>query len=184
MANEAGFYNIPVSGSLAYDFTAVPSWPERGWGPRRDEEKVVIPAAPRTQERVAAGARVKSRQTVSPAAVLGFLCAAILLVFTLMAKIQLTEVTDQAVMLETRLAELETEQARLLIEYESAFNFTEIEEYATNMLGMQRPREEQMIYLHSAVPDKAVVLNSSAEKDKSLSEEIAEVFDFIGEYFR
>lgn len=185
MPNRDEFFNIPVSGSLAYDFTAQPDLtPEREWSwPGEDERKVVIPAAPRVEERAVRRHAVRSRQTVSPAAIIGFACAAVLLVFTLMAKIQLTAVTDQSVELENTLAELKTEQARLQIEYESAFNLTEIEEYATRELGMQRPREDQIYYLQGSAPDKAVVLEDTQE-EKGFFDRLYEMLDFIGEYFR
>lgn len=185
MPNRNEFFDIPVSGSLAYDFTAQPEFPrEREWGwPVEDERKVIIPAAPRVEERTARRPMVRSRQSVSPAAIIGFACAAVLLIFTLMAKIQLTAITDQSVALESTLAELKIEQARLQIEYESAFNLTEIEEYATRELGMQRPREEQIFYLQGSAPDKAVVIENTQE-EKGFFDRLYEMLDFIGEYFR
>ena len=185
MPSKNEFFDIPVSGSLAYDFTAQPELTrEHEWGwPGEDERKVVIPAAPRVEEQAARRHMVRSRQSVSPAAIVGFACAAVLLVFTLMAKIQLTAVTDQSVALENTLAELKTEQARLQIEYESAFNLTEIEEYAIRELGMQRPREDQTFYLQGSAPDKAVILESPQE-EKGFFDRLYEMLDFIGEYFR
>ncbi len=99
------------------------------------------------------------------------------------AKIQLTVVTDEAVKLETQLAELELAQNRLLIDYESVFNRTEIEEYATTVLGMQRPREEQITYLNTSVPDKAVVLEHASDTN-SLTARLSDMFGFLGEYFK
>lgn len=184
MAQEITFINMPVNGSLAYDFTNTAAFPEREWGRVREEErKVVIPAPPETEERTQALPRVRTRQSVAPGALIGFACAAVLLVFSLMARIQLTAVTNDAVALESSLAELETEQARLLIAYESAFNLAEIEGYATSVLGMQRPREEQVIYLNSSVPDKAVVLGPDEQKG-GLLDRIYGMLEFIGEYFK
>ncbi|NCC67815.1 MAG: hypothetical protein EOM14_06420 [Clostridia bacterium] len=100
-----------------------------------------------------------------------------------MARIQFTAVSDKAVALEEQLADLKVERTRLLIEYESAFNMTEIEEYATSTLGMQRPREEQVCYINSSVPDKAVIIEDES-KTKSLADRISDMLASIGEYFR
>ena len=116
-------------------------------------------------------------------AIVGFICAAVMIVLLLMVKVQLTEITDQAVALERQLTELEVAQNRLLIDYESAFNLTEIEEYATTQLGMQRPRDEQIYYLDSTVPDKAVILENASE-EKSLSNRLFDMLASISEYFK
>ncbi len=186
MAQTTSFYDYytPVNGSLAYDLGTIA--PAREWDRERyrePERKVVIPAPPVVKERVATRAKVKTQQSVAPLAIVGFICAAVLLVFTLMAKIQLTVVTDEAVKLETQLAELELAQNRLLIDYESVFNRTEIEEYATTVLGMQRPREEQITYLNTSVPDKAVVLEHDSDTN-SFTDRLSDMFGFLGEYFK
>lgn len=182
MAEYKTFVNMPVVGSLAYDLERTAPYPERERY-REPERKVVIPAPPVADEKVSANAKVRTQQAVSPVALIGFACAAVLLVFTLMAKIQLTAVTDQAVKLESQLSELEMAQSRLLIEYESAFNLTEIEDFATSTLGMQRPREEQIIYLNSSAPNKAVILEDS-EDSYGLSDRLYDMLKSIGEYFK
>ncbi len=193
MPNKNDMFEIPV-GNLAYDFTSQPNtypddwdWQGEAPAPYDDEMKVVLPAEPRyyedEREMAAARPKVRTRQSVSPGAILGFAVAAVLLVFTLMAKIQLTQITDQAVKLEEKLVELKNEKARLEIEYEGAFNLKEIEEYAIRGLGMQRPREEQIFYLQSSVPDKAVVMEEEPEEE-TLLERLFGLADFIAEYFR
>lgn len=157
--------------------------PEFGGLPRREEErKVVIPAPPVVREQTATRAKVRYEQAVSPVSIIGLACAAVLLVFTLMAKIQYTTVADQTVALESQLEELNVERTRLQIQYESVFNMTEIEEYATSVLGMQRPRDEQVYYINSSVPDKAVIIESTKEKE-GLLDRINDLLKSIGEYF-
>lgn len=169
-----------VYGSLAYDYGRVGTYREKI--DRPVDQQVIIPAPPKIREQtVAAGA--KTRQSVSPMAVVGFVCAAILLVFTLMAKIQLTEITDTSAHLEQQLTELKVAQNRLLINYEKAFNLTDIEEYATTQLGMQRPREEQLFYLSSTVPDKAVIISGEDDQD-SFGDRVFDALSSIAEYFR
>lgn len=191
MAEKQEFTSIPVYGSLAYDFQTAMPYPEREWGmpppqrQEREDRRVVIPAPPMEDERVHTGSRTRTypRQAISPFSIIGFACAIVLIIFTLMAKIQLTVITDQAVALETQLSELELAQNRLLIQYESVFNRTEIEEYATSVLGMQRPCQEQVIYLSSSAPDKAVVIEE-AKGPGSLLDRLSDMFGFIAEYFK
>ena len=164
-----------VYGSLAYDYGKTETYRERM--DRPVERQVIIPAPPRITE------QVKTKQSIAPLAIIGYACAAILVVFSLMAKVQLTEVTDTSAQLEQQLGELNVAQNRLLINYEKAFNLTEIEEYATTQLGMQRPREEQVIYLENTVPDKAVIL-SGADDKVSLGDRVFDALSSLAEYFR
>jgi Cell division protein FtsL. len=178
---NARYNESTVYGNLAYDYGKAAPYRE-GMG-RPVDRQVVIPAPPRINEEVAVRTRVQTNQAVSPFALIGFVCAAILLVFTLMAKIQLTAVTNGTVTLENKLSDLKVTQNRLLINYEKAFNLTEIEEYATNNLGMQRPRDEQVFYLDSSVPDKAVVLTGKTAKSGFI-ERFFDAVSSISEYFK
>ncbi len=171
-----------VYGSLAYDYGRAGAYREKV--DRPVERQVIIPAPPRIREQDATDVRVKTKQSVSPLAIIGYACAAIIIVFTLMAKIQLTAVTDTSAQLENQLSDLKTAQNRLLINYEKAFNLTEIEEYASTQLGMQRPRDEQVFYLESTVPDKAVILRGKDEDKLGFGERVFDALSSIAEYFR
>ena len=48
---------------------------------------------------------------------------------------------------------------------------------------MQRPRDEQIYYLDSTVPDKAVILENASE-EKSLSNRLFDMLASISEYFK
>lgn len=163
-------------GNLAYDYERTA--PYRG---RLADEQVVIPGAPAVEDEVAPAQRVRTRQAIAPMALIGYACAAVLLIFTLMAKIQLTEVTDQTATYQEQLDQLKTDQNRLLIKYEKAFNTTEVETYATTQLGMQRARDDQVTYLDSDVPDKAVVIESS--DDGSFFARVKAALASLAEYF-
>ena len=179
--NNAKYGANTVYGSLAYDYGKAETYRERMERPV--ERQVIIPAPPRIREQVKTSAQVKTKQSVAPLAIIGYVCAAILVVFSLMAKVQLTEVTDSSAQLEQQLGELDVAQNRLLINYEKAFNLTEIEEYATTQLGMQRPRDEQVFYLENTVSDKAVIL--SGEDDKvSFGDRVFDSLSSLAEYFR
>ncbi len=181
-ARNVKYTEKPVYGSLAYDYGETEIYRERTQRPV--ERQVIIPAPPRIKEQAAAAAKVKTKQSVSPFAMIGYACAAVLIVFTLMAKIQLTEITDTSAHLEQQLSDLKVAQNRLLINYEKAFNLTEIEEYATTQLGMQRPRDEQIFYLESTVPDKAVILSGEDEDKTGLGDRIFDALSSIAEYFK
>lgn len=168
-------------GSLAYDFNKAARYHERL--DRPVDRQIIIPAAPKIRDEAAVAARVKTNQAISPLAIIGYVCAAILVVFSLMAKVQLTTVTDESANLEVQLTDLDVAQNRLLIDYEKAFNMTEIEEYASSKLGMQRPREEQVFYLDSTVPDKAVIIDSQ-ETENGFGDRFMDALSSIAEYFR
>lgn len=170
-----------VYGSLAYDYGRVGTYREKM--DRPVERQVIIPAPPKIKEQAATATRVKTKQGIAPIAIIGYACAAILVIFSLMAKIQLTELTDNSAQLETQLSDLNVAQNRLLINYEKAFNLTEIEEYATTQLGMQRPRDEQVFYLENTVPDKAVIISSSDSKD-GFFDRVFDALASLAEYFK
>ncbi len=170
-----------VYGSLAYDYGRADTYREKAARPV--ERQVIIPAPPSIREKTAAAVKVKTQQHVAPMAIIGYVCAAILVIFSLMAKIQLTEITDSSAQLETQLTDLNVAQNRLLINYEKAFNLTEIEEYATTQLGMQRPRDEQVFYLESTVPNKAVIITETGS-ESGLGDRVFDFLASISEYFK
>lgn len=182
MSADSSYVKGTMYTSLAYDLSNTAVYPDEGiYAP--PQRKIVIPAPPEIAEEVSTNTSTRYKQSIAPLSIIGFACAAVLVVFCLMAKIQLTAVTDEAVGLEQQLTEFEVAQNRLLIEYESAFNLTEIEEYATSQLGMQRPRDEQVFYLDSTIPDKAVIIDSSSDTD-SFGNRLFDLLASIAEYFR
>lgn len=170
-----------VYGSLAYDFD----------NPELYQEEYSVPAPeqtapPQTQERtqtaVRPGAHARSRQAVYPLAILGILVSAVLFVIAIMAQIQLFDISSKTVELEGRLKELKTEQTRLQIAYEGAFNLTEIEQYAISNLGMQKPSADQIFYIDTSSPDRAVIINQSGSD--GFFGRVSDLLSEIGEYFR
>lgn len=183
MAETKKYYGRnAVYGSLAYDFNNPALYPEETveeearWHVEHQADNPII------EEEQAAVQAPRTRQAVSPVSVIGLILASVLIVMSLMAQIQLTAVSSEAVALSEKLEELETEQTRLRIAYESAFNLAEIEEYAINELGMQKPRSDQVYYIDSVTSDKAEVL-SPAEQDgvlDRLSDFIASFGEYLG----
>ena len=118
-------------------------------------------------------------------AVLGFAIAAVLIVFSLVARVQLSQASAQVSALEDQYTQLQEDQTRLRIDYESAFNLTEIEDYAIHELGMQKSRSDQLYYISSSdAADTAVVLDQNAAEPLSLADRLGDFFSSIVEYFR
>ncbi len=146
-----------VGGSEAFELDDLGLWSEYGCDAPLD-----IPAAEQVEEEVVTDGRAISAQGVSPFAVVGFAVAAVLLVCSLLARIQLSELSDQCSALQISLTELSEQHSKLLIAYESAFNLTEIEDYAIGTLGMQKPRSDQVSYINTNSTDCAQVLDKGA----------------------
>ena len=168
-----------VYGSLAYDFN----------NPELYREEYSVPqtptAEPRTRTETRTGVRtqtaVRTRQSIAPLSVVGVLAAAFLFVISITAQIQLFDVSSKSVELTSQLSTLEEEQSRLRIRYESAFNLTEIEEYATTQLGMQKPSADQIYYIDTSAPDKAVVI--ADQGSRSFVDRTADFLSGIRAYF-
>ena len=168
-------YASSVQGSMAYDLGNPAMHPDYSINP----SKVKTPVRPRTRARV----RPRSNQIVSPGAVLGFAVAAMFLVLSLVAQIKLTEISNETVKLQTALSELKTQESKLKIEYEEAFNLTEIESFAVDELGMQKPYGDQVRYINATSPDNAVILQPEAPVEDSLIDRLETFLMSLGEYF-
>ena len=146
---------------------------------------VEMPHAPRTTEAVVPESVPTPKQAIAPLAVLGFAIAAVLIVISLVARVQLSQTSAEVSALEDQYAQLQEDQTRLRIDYESAFNLTEIEDYAIHELGMQKPRSDQLYYISSSdATDTAVVLDQNAAEPLSLADRLGDFFSSIVEYFR
>ena len=83
--------------------------------------------------------------------------AAVLVVLSLLGRARLTGLSGQCLELEERIAALEEENARLLIEHEAAYSAARVEEYAREALGMQSPASGQIVYIESGDADWAEI---------------------------
>lgn len=146
---------------------------------------VELPHAPRTTEAVVPESVPTPKQAIAPLAVLGFAIAAVLIIVSLVARVQLSQASAEVSALEDQYTQLQEDQTRLRIDYESAFNLTEIEDYAIHELGMQKPRSDQLYYISSSdATDTAVVLDQNAAEPLSLADRLGDFFSSIVEYFR
>ena len=166
----------PMDGNAAYDLHSTAAEEYRYSAP------VEMPHAPRTT--VVPESVPTPKQAIAPLAVLGFAIAAVLIVVLLVARVQLSQASAEVSALEDQYTQLQEQQTRLRIDYESAFNLTEIEDYAIHELGMQKPRSDQLYYISSDATDTAVVLDQNAAEPLSLADRLGDFFSSILEYFR
>ena len=133
---------------LAPDQHRVPHLPHRpGGGLLLGEPPLAQREAPRGGEGL-----MRRALTVAAAAV-----ATVLVVVSLLGRAELTGLSESCLEIEEYIAELEEENARLLIEHETAYSAARIEEYAREVLGMQSPASGQIIYIESGDADWAEI---------------------------
>ena len=178
------FVTGAVDGTLAYDFSSPAFYPQEEEyyaPPKKPEPRETIWVREDVREKVQTV--VRTRQGFSPLAVMGVLCVVVLLVMTLLAQIQLVDISRSAVDLENQIAVLEDERDKLTIEYETIFNLKDVEEYAVGVLGMQEPRDDQIFYLTNvSSADKAVVLSGGGTNMFSLG--LEDLAESVKAYFR
>lgn len=164
-------------GSVAYD----PVW-EGGAVAAPGREEVVRPRPRvRPKERTLARPRVQVREAgkVSPFAVVGFLAIGVLTVLLLMSCTRLTVINDETVQLRSQLSQLEEEQAKLLAQYEMAYDLRAIEEQLLADGTMVKPSSSQMVVLDLSEPDNVVVYDQAEDAAGAL-EKIGEILGDIG----
>ena len=71
----------------------------------------------------------------------------VFLVFSMLCTVRLAAMNDRAAETTKQIEELSTENNILLARYESSIGLSDIEEYATEILGMQKCAPEQIVYL-------------------------------------
>jgi cell division protein FtsL len=184
--NSYNFVTGAVDGTLAYDFGSPQAMPQQQTYQEAYEDIYEAPrrqSVPQEQNWIKEDSEVKTqahvhahhRSGLGVLPVLGAVCAAVLVVMVLLAQIQLVSISGTAVELEAQIEELKTQRDKLTVEYETVFNLKDVEEYATGVLGMQEPREDQIYYLTNVTSgDKAVVITDETTNMFSLGlEDIA-----------
>lgn len=138
----------------------------------------------RAAERNEAIKRAKEAQAVSAFAVVGYVVAAVVLVFMLLSYVRLTEVSTEITNLKKEIALLETEQTKLSVEYETTFNVNRVAEYATGTLGMTKLTDRNTYVLKMEHDNKAEVLNADDSEGFGIIRAAREFVSELAEYFR
>lgn len=107
--------------------------------------------------------------------VFSMLCA-VILVASLLIQIKLTEATCENARLRSELDEISDENTRLIICYESSVALPELEDYAKNALGMQKPLGKDSTGKKADRQDKAVILKQYDKDEEKLVSSIKEYF--------
>ena len=105
-----------------------------------------------------------------------------MLVFLMLSQVRLSIANKDVLALENQIKTLQAEQDDLEIRYETAFNLTELEDYAVQELGMQKPRSDQIYYVNGAAEDRAVILDENA-RQSSWVDRVGDFFCGLAEYF-
>ena len=175
-AAERKYGQGAVFGSLAYDFNNPELYPEE-----YTEAQPKTRPQTRTEIHTRARTAVHTRQSIAPVSIVGMLVAAFLVVTAILAQAKIVGISSRSVELRQELEQLEEQQAKLRIAYESAFNMAEIEDYAIHSLGMQKPRADQVFYIDTSSPDKAVVV--AGGDDVGFVDRVSDYLSGIAEYF-
>lgn len=179
-----------VYGSNAYDIRHIKEFSPETKAPekyphRKPEANPVPRTAPMNAPKAAHRTAKKAQKAygISLYAVVGFVFVAVMMVFVLLAYAKYSEVTNETVKLQTRLDELNSQERKLKIEYTNAFDVNDVERYATQVLGMSKPAEDQISTVSATAQDKAVVLKSSDDTPNK-SESIVTFLASLVAYFK
>lgn len=173
-----------VYGNLAYDrfgtaapVIEAPFFPQEEVQQPQAEPQAEAQPREKVSVRTAAEARPQARVNVSLFALLGIPAVILCMVLLLKSYIQLTALSQESAALETRIAQLQEEQTRLEIAYESTFDMAQVEQQAKAELGMVKAGTEQVSYIRSSSGDVAVILQQDSgaghvEKARSFLEKM------------
>lgn len=108
-------------------------------------------------------AQIKAAQRpamrVSPMALLGSVCVAMLTVVLLLCYVRLNTISRSIVAMKSEIKQLEIEQVSLLTQYEQAFDLSAVKE-AAMAAGMSQPSDSQVFYINLPGEDQATVYHA------------------------
>ncbi len=171
-----------VYGSNAYDLSRIGDLPLREAAP--EKQPAQKPAA-RPESRPASRQAQKAQRYygVSLFAVAGFAVVAVLMVFVVLAHVRFNEISAETVALQAQMEELTEQERKLQITYEDIFDVNEVESYATNVLGMTKPGQDQIAVISAESQDKAVIVENSGDGSDT-NENMASFLASLVSYFK
>jgi cell division protein FtsL len=104
------------------------------------------------------------------------------MVFVLLARVRYTEVTNKTAQLQAQLTQLGEQERTLKVAYGNAYDVNQVEQIATNQLGMSKPTEGQIVTIAVAAQDKAVV--SETQSVKTATESMGTFLASLVAYFK
>lgn len=119
---------------------------------------------------------------IAPFAVGGMLFACVMVLLMLSQYAKLVEVNDAAVDLRKQIETLKTEEAKLMAQYELAYDLQEIEKQMLSSGEMIKPQGEQTYTISMTRPDSAQYYDNGS-LGSSFINGVREIFSVIGTYF-
>lgn len=161
MAEAARKIRYSSYGSTAYD----PAFETGSFG--LPNEGVVVQPRVLPREYTVSRPRVELRPAgqISLFAVIGFLAVAAFAVLVLMSYVKLNAISDEVVSLRSQYTELKNEEARLLTQYELAFDLKSIEASVTADGRMVKPQSSQIYYMDLSGSDSVEVFEQETPTD-------------------
>lgn len=143
----------------------------------------------RPKERAIARPKVRVREAgqVSVFAVVGFLAVGVFAVLLMLATVQLTMISDDVVSLKNQLSSLQSEEAKLMAQYELAYDLGAIEEQVTSNGSMVKPQAGQIYTLDLSEEDNVIHYekdSAAAETAESFLDTLKSLVDGALAYFR
>ena len=141
----------PSRENLAYDLSLFEAREER----EEIEEAAQTPQKEKNAEKA----------KVSPAVVVRWAAASLFIVLSLTAmmicNVQLTQLNDELSTSQNKLSAVQSEQVTLSMQLESRTSLSNVEDYATSQLGLQKANQSQIHYIHLADKDKVDITPKS-----------------------
>lgn len=170
-------------GNVAYDLDYMGNVAVEGGTAERVHQPQPL-VRPRERVRTRPRVQLREQECVSPFAVVGFLAVAVVAVLVLMSYIQLDAVNAETVALRSELSTLEKEEARLMAQYEQAYDLSRIEAMLVANGSMGKPTTGQVVYMDLSEPDSVTlyieeevnVVASAAEQARTLLLNTVEYF--------
>ena len=165
-------------GSVAYDLSRFDR--RRRVQEALANEQVVTPELPARKAKAAAHVEAKPRMRVSAFAIFSYVIMVAIMLGIVMNYMILNEITIDTARMENELSALESDAAKLEVEYERAMNLSELAAKATE-IGMYSPGSDQIDYIDISRSDEVTVY--SAGEDDDFFTGVEKMLVGIGEYF-
>jgi len=170
-----------TGGSVAYDVGYTGAAVPRTRAPGEHVPRTL----PRERVMVRPRAAVRAKGEVSLFSAVGVIALAVVAVMLLISYMDLLAVSEEVVLLRNEASALQTEQARLLAEYEVSVDLKAIEAAVTANGRMVKPQSEQIIYIDTYEPDSATFYadESAVKGAQGVLESFGRIWDNIQAYF-
>lgn len=163
-------YSSLYNGSAAY---AIPDIQRQEH--ENDRPEIAVSPKPRKA--------VQTKYSISAFSVVGFIVVAVMAVMMLMSYIAYTDAAADTMEYKNRIEDLTEKQRKLTVAYEQAFNINEVEAYARNVLGMDKPARDQIGTAATGSYDRAIVYDQTEINDTSGIKGLFTFLSNLSEYF-